>query len=85
MSVLRARHRISIEKFPYAQYMVESLSFDLNVQFLCETLCECTACYRSRVLWENERDHHVLSKSNWYHVRSLRRVRVLLSVNGLLL
>ena len=39
MSVLRARHEISIEEFPYGQYTVESLSFDLRVQFLCETLC----------------------------------------------
>lgn len=51
MSVLRARREISIEEFPYGQYTVGSLSFDLNVQFLCEILCECTAYYRGRVSW----------------------------------
>jgi len=43
MSVLRARREISIEDFPYGQYTVESLSFGLNVQFLCGILCECIA------------------------------------------
>ena len=31
MSVLRAGREFSIEEFPYGQYTVGSLSFDLNV------------------------------------------------------